>query len=97
MFFVPRKSAFYYFLNLITTTAKQICGSFLGSGREQKSYTYHSFLPDDAHAILNAREPVGDLCEIVLAHGSLFDGEWTVVGRHDIQSVTVAEQSEMEG
>lgn len=40
---------------------------------------------------------MGDLCEIILAHGSLFDGEWTVVGRHNIQSVTVAEQSETEG
>lgn len=39
---------------------------------------------------------MGDLCEIILAHGSLFDGEWTVVGRHNIQSVTAAKQSETE-
>ena len=31
---------------------------------------------------------MGDLCEVVLAHGSLFDGERTVIGRHDVQSVT---------
>lgn len=40
---------------------------------------------------------MGDLCEIILAHGSLFDGEWTVVRPHNIQSVTAAEQSETEG
>lgn len=40
---------------------------------------------------------MGDLCEVILAHGSLFDGEWTVVGRHNIQGVTVAEESETEG
>lgn len=40
---------------------------------------------------------MGDLCEIILAHGSLFDGEWTVVGPHNIQSVTAAEQSETKG
>lgn len=40
---------------------------------------------------------MGDLCEIILAHGSLFDGEWTVVGCHNIQGVTVAEESETAG
>lgn len=66
-------------------------------GRKQKSYTYHSLLPDDAHAVLNAREPVGDLGEVILAHGSLFDGEWAVVGRHDVQSVAANEQNKTEG
>lgn len=65
--------------------------------RKQKSYTYHSLLPDDTHAVLNAREPVGDLGEVVLAHGSLFDSEWAVVGRHDVQSVTASEQNQTEG
>lgn len=65
--------------------------------QEQRSYTYHSFLPDDAHTILNPRKPVGDLCKIILAHGPLFDGEWTVVRPQNIQSVTAAQQSEMEG
>lgn len=39
---------------------------------------------------------MGDLCEVILTHGSLFDSEWTVVRRHDIQSVTVANKSEMD-
>ncbi len=72
-----------------------VCSS-LAARQKQRSYTYHSFLPDDAHAILNARKPVGNLCEIILAHGSLFDGERTVVRRHDVQSVAAAEKSETE-
>lgn len=67
-----------------------ISGCSLAARQEQKSYTYHSFLPDDAHAILNARNPMRDLCEIILAHGFLFNGERTVVGPHNIQSVTTA-------
>lgn len=73
------------------------CGSSLAARLEQKSYTYHSFLPNDAHAILNAREPMRDLREIILAHGFLFDGEWAVVRRHDIQSVTAGETEKKEG
>lgn len=28
-----------------------------------------------------------DLCEIILAHRSLFGGEWTVIRRQNVQSV----------
>lgn len=45
------------------------------------SYTYHSFLPNDTHAILNAWESMRDFGEVILAHGSLFDGERAVVRR----------------
>lgn len=38
-----------------------------------------------------------DLCEIVLAHGSLFDGERTVLRCNNIQSVAAGEHREMEG
>lgn len=64
----------------------------LSARQEQKSSTHHSFLPDDAHAILNAWKPVGDLREVILAHGPLLDGECTVVGPHNVQSVTAAKQ-----
>lgn len=99
MFFVPLLSCFILFLKfrLITTKTKQMFYLWKFSRREQRSYTYHSFLPDDAHAILNTRKPVGDLCEIILPHGSLFDGEWTVVRAHNVQSVTAAKQSEIKG
>lgn len=61
---------------------------------EQKGLTYHSFLPDDAHAILDAGEPVGDLGEIILSHGSLLDGVGTVVRCHNVQGVAAtAEES----
>lgn len=63
---------------------------------ELKSHTHHSFLPDDAHAVLNPGVSVGDLGEIILAHGSLFDGEGPVVRRHNIQGVAAAEQSRAE-
>lgn len=60
---------------------------------EQRGLTYHSFLPYDTHAVLDAGEPVGDLCEIILSHGSLLDGERTVVRRHNIERVAAgAEQ-----
>lgn len=29
-----------------------------------------------------------DLCEIILTHGFLFDGEGTVIGAHNVESVT---------
>lgn len=61
-----------------------ICESSLTATQEQKSHTYHPFLPDDAHTVLNARKPMRDLCEIILAHGFLFDGEWTMVRPHNI-------------
>lgn len=51
--------------------------------------TYHSFLPDDAHAVLDAGEPVRDLGEIILSHGSLLDGEGTVVRCHNVEGVAV--------
>lgn len=60
--------------------------------RRQKDYTYHSFLPDDAHAVLNTRQPVWDLCEVILAHGLLLDGERTVVRRHHVQSIAARER-----
>lgn len=52
--------------------------------QEQKSHTYHPPLPDDAHTVLNAWKAVRDLCEIILAHGPLFDCERTVIGRQDV-------------
>lgn len=56
---------------------------------EKKGLTYHSFLPDDAHAVLDAREPVRDLGEIILSHGSLLDGEGTVVRCDNVERVAV--------
>lgn len=99
MFFVPLLAVFdvvfkVWIDNHQNKTDDLSVLSLMAARQEQKSYTYHSFLPDDAHAILNTRKPVGDLCEIILAHGSLFDGEWTVVGPHNIQSVTAAKQRE---
>jgi len=82
-------------LNIISITTKTKQMSYLwkfSCKQEQESNTYHSLLPDDAHAILNARKPVGDLCEIILAHGFLVDGKWAVVRCHHVQSVTVAGQ-----
>lgn len=57
-------------------------------------FAYHSSLPDDTHAVLDARDSVGDLCEVILAHSLLFGGEGTVVRRHYVQRVTVVGQRE---
>lgn len=35
---------------------------------------------------------MGDLCEVILAHGLLFDGERTVVGGHHIQSIAAGKR-----
>lgn len=41
--------------------------------------TYHSSLPDDAHAVLYAAHAVWDLGEVLLAHSFLLRGERPVI------------------
>lgn len=55
-------------------------------------FAYHSSLPDDTHAVLDARDSVGDLCEVILAHSLLFGGKGTVVRHHYVQSVTAVDK-----
>lgn len=72
---------FHMFRSILPQT--QTDASLTGSGTGTIE-PYHSSLPDDAHAVLDAREPVGDLGEVVFAHSFLFDGERTVVGDDDV-------------
>lgn len=51
-------------------------------------HTYHSPLPDDTHPVLDTGHSMRDLCEVLLAQSSLLGAEWTVLRRHNTQSVT---------
>ena len=48
---------------------------------------YHASLPDDVHAVLHPADAVGDLGEVLLAHGFLLGAEGPVVRGHDVQRV----------
>lgn len=89
------KTIFIYFTSNLEITTERKFTMFAKSQKqlktrlgENKTNAYHSFLPDHAHAVLNTRKAVRNLCEIVLAHSFLFDGERTVVWRHNVQTVT---------
>jgi len=62
----------------------------------QRRPSHHSSLPEDAHAVLDAGQAVGDLGEVVLAHGALLHGERPVVGRHGVQGVAAGRKNRHE-
>ena len=53
--------------------------------------TYHSFLPDNRHPVLNPINPIWNLSKIISPHGFLFCAEGTIICPRELKVIAATE------